>query len=100
MDVERCFSLTFSFAIAFRWMTCQCLLDFNTMAGADKFGNVFVVSMRSLVAGQLSSTTLSEAVNKPLTTCQQNGANTFLGVVDKSLEQHCYITGVRCSKVD
>ena len=26
-----------------RWMTCQCLLDFNTMAGADKFGNVFVV---------------------------------------------------------
>ena len=27
-----------------RWITCTCLLDYNTVAGADKFGNVSVVS--------------------------------------------------------
>lgn len=26
-----------------RWLTCSCLLDYNTVAGADKFGNVTVV---------------------------------------------------------
>ena len=28
----------------FRWLTCCSYLDYETVAGADKFGNVFVVS--------------------------------------------------------
>ncbi|KAK6185339.1 hypothetical protein SNE40_007593 [Patella caerulea] len=28
-----------------RWITCSCLLDYNTMAGADKFGNVTLVRL-------------------------------------------------------
>ena len=32
-----------------RWITCSTLLDYNTVAGADKFGNVFVVSMRIIL---------------------------------------------------
>lgn len=27
-----------------RWITASCLLDYDTVAGADKFGNVTVVS--------------------------------------------------------
>jgi len=27
-----------------RWITCSCMLDYNTVAGADKFGNVAIVS--------------------------------------------------------
>ena len=27
-----------------RWITSSCLLDYNTVAGADKFGNIVVVS--------------------------------------------------------
>ena len=27
-----------------RWITCACMLDYDTMAGADKFGNIAVVS--------------------------------------------------------
>lgn len=27
-----------------RWITCATMLDYDTMAGADKFGNVAVVS--------------------------------------------------------
>ena len=27
-----------------RWLTCATMLDYSTMAGADKFGNVCVVS--------------------------------------------------------
>ena len=26
-----------------RWLTCACMLDYSTMAGADKFGNVAMV---------------------------------------------------------
>lgn len=29
-----------------RWITCSSLLDYNTIAGADKFGNISVVSWR------------------------------------------------------
>ena len=29
----------------FRWLTCSSYVDYDTVAGADKFGNVFVVSM-------------------------------------------------------
>jgi len=29
-----------------RWVTASCLLDYDTVAGADKFGNINVVSMR------------------------------------------------------
>ena len=28
-----------------RWLTCSSYVDYDTVAGADKFGNVFVVSM-------------------------------------------------------
>ena len=28
-----------------RWITASCMLDYNTVAGADKFGNVAVVSL-------------------------------------------------------
>ncbi|ESO03752.1 hypothetical protein HELRODRAFT_100012 [Helobdella robusta] len=28
-----------------RWLTCACLLDYNTIAGSDKFGNVSVVRL-------------------------------------------------------
>ena len=48
-DCELC-----SFMNYFRWMTCQCLLDFNTMAGADKFGNIFVVSFYTFYQVQAS----------------------------------------------
>ena len=27
-----------------RWITCSCMLDYNTVAGADKFGNIAIVS--------------------------------------------------------
>lgn len=27
-----------------RWLTCATMLDYNTMAGADKFGNISIVS--------------------------------------------------------
>ena len=27
----------------FRFMTCSCILDYNTVAAADKFGNIAVV---------------------------------------------------------
>ncbi|KAF0988259.1 hypothetical protein HZS_5237, partial [Henneguya salminicola] len=30
-----------------RWITAGCLLDFNTMAGADKFGNIFAIRLES-----------------------------------------------------
>lgn len=30
-----------------RWITSSCMLDYNTMAGADKFGNISVVSICS-----------------------------------------------------
>ncbi len=29
-----------------RWLTCGTMLDYNTMAGADKFGNVCIVSVK------------------------------------------------------
>ena len=29
-----------------RWVTATCLLDYDTMAAADKFGNVSVVSVQ------------------------------------------------------
>ena len=32
-----------------RWITCSCMLDYNTVAGADKFGNVAIVSVDSTV---------------------------------------------------
>lgn len=32
-----------------RWITCSTMLDYNTVAGADKFGNVAVVSNFSSV---------------------------------------------------
>ncbi|KAK2157142.1 hypothetical protein NP493_1904g00008 [Ridgeia piscesae] len=28
-----------------RWITCSCMLDYNTVAGADKFGNVAIVRL-------------------------------------------------------
>ena len=28
-----------------RWLTCCHMLDYDTVAGADKFGNIFVVSI-------------------------------------------------------
>jgi len=28
-----------------RFMTCCCVLDYNTVAAADKFGNLAIVSM-------------------------------------------------------
>jgi len=30
-----------------RWITSACLLDYNTVAGADKFGNITVVRLLS-----------------------------------------------------
>lgn len=32
-----------------RWITAGCLLDFNTVAGADKFGNIFGIRLESEV---------------------------------------------------
>jgi splicing factor 3B subunit 3 len=29
-----------------RWITASCMLDYNTVAGADKFGNITVVSFK------------------------------------------------------
>lgn len=31
-----------------RWVTCSCMLDYNTIAGADKFGNISVVGVIDL----------------------------------------------------
>ena len=31
-----------------RWITCSTMLDFSSVAGADKFGNVTVVSRSSV----------------------------------------------------
>lgn len=31
-----------------RWVTTACLLDYDTVAGADKFGNICVVSWTDL----------------------------------------------------
>ena len=31
-----------------RWLTCASMLDYNTMAGADKFGNIAIVSWREI----------------------------------------------------
>ena len=30
-----------------KWITCASMLDYDTMAGADKFGNICVVSFNS-----------------------------------------------------
>lgn len=32
-----------------RWVTTACLLDYDTMASADKFGNITIVCGRSLL---------------------------------------------------
>lgn len=32
-----------------RWVTTACLLDYDTMASADKFGNISIVCGRSLL---------------------------------------------------
>ncbi len=29
----------------FRFMTCSCVLDYNTVAAADKFGNLAIVGL-------------------------------------------------------
>ncbi len=34
-----------------RWLTCATMLDFSTMAGADKFGNVCMVSTLGIMSG-------------------------------------------------
>lgn len=34
-----------------RWITAACKLDYNTMAGADKFGNITVVSIGFFIHG-------------------------------------------------
>ena len=33
-----------------RWLTAQCMLDYDTMAGADKFGNFFVDRLPSAIS--------------------------------------------------
>lgn len=33
----------------YRFMTCCCVLDFNTVAAADKFGNVSIVSSHAVI---------------------------------------------------
>eukprot|EP00992_Anisonema_acinus_P013135 TRINITY_DN8566_c0_g1_i3.p1 TRINITY_DN8566_c0_g1~~TRINITY_DN8566_c0_g1_i3.p1 ORF type:complete len:1206 (+),score=374.60 TRINITY_DN8566_c0_g1_i3:30-3647(+) len=38
-----------------RWMTCMCPLDFNTVAGADKFGNIFVSRLRAGVLDDIEA---------------------------------------------
>jgi len=35
-----------------RWMTCFCMLDYDTMVGGDKFGNVFVCRVPEGVADE------------------------------------------------
>jgi hypothetical protein len=47
--------------------------------------------LEQLVASPLSSTTLQQVVNKPLTTCHQRWEQ-VVGThpVDKLLERHCY----------
>lgn len=37
-----------------RWITAACQLDYDTMAGADKFGNVTVVSAQQSLLGSNS----------------------------------------------
>lgn len=37
----------------FRWLTCCCYLDYDTVAGADKFGNVFVVRLPSSISDEV-----------------------------------------------
>jgi splicing factor 3B subunit 3 len=32
-----------------RWITSSCLLDYDTVAGADKFGNITVVGVSCLL---------------------------------------------------
>lgn len=32
-----------------RFMTCSCLLDYSTVAAADKFGNIAIVGLVSLI---------------------------------------------------
>lgn len=33
-----------------RWITCSCMLDYNTVAGADKFGNISVIRLPTEVS--------------------------------------------------
>ena len=42
--------LLFADDVAPRWLTATCALDLNTMAGADKFGNVYVCRLPQEVA--------------------------------------------------
>jgi len=36
-----------------RWLTCSCPLDYDTMAGADKFGNIYIVRLPSDVSDEI-----------------------------------------------
>jgi len=38
--------------VAPRWLTASCVLDFNSVAGADKFGNIFVVRLPTEADGE------------------------------------------------
>ena len=35
-----------------RWITAMCLLDYDTVAGADKFGNITVVSTQKTIRNE------------------------------------------------
>lgn len=38
-------------------MTCFCILDYDTIAGADKFGNIFIVRLPSSVSDDVDNPT-------------------------------------------
>lgn len=37
-----------------RWVTTACLLDYDTMASADKFGNISIVSRRFVLKYEMA----------------------------------------------
>ena len=45
-----------------RWVTTACLLDYDTMASADKFGNISIVSRDGCCEGLIGGTIVIETV--------------------------------------
>ena len=45
-----------------RWVTTACLLDYDTMASADKFGNISIVSTGGYREGLIGGTVVIDTV--------------------------------------
>eukprot|EP00736_Rhodelphis_marinus_P009852 Rmarinus@m.3227 len=84
-----------------RWVTCACIVDFDTMAGADKFGNIFICRINSKVSDEieLDETGAKMRIDEPLLNgaCHKlvNIANFHVGEVVTSISRVALQTGGR-----